>query len=304
MEISPLTAEETQVVEILYRDWQDLLRCTTIDQAMERAGVAFSHEGRLRIGEFLRGDAKADALMRWEPSVYVLTNEEKLLARRILRLWQGCGTILQPGDAEMQRFDLAPDRASEAFVTLAWLGFLRKTNHGYELAPNHALFLGGLGFYYHEVVLPARNERFNTNCAPDFFIMTHPPTRYRLMKRLAAGSQPVATAGEGMSQKMVDAVRAAATPGVRSLSQSASHRDERAILNDACGWSDEPIEVVMDHGKLVEITPSSTWYLLGGGCGVNNLFRSEEALQSWLREHPQFRDREAGPLEAFLSQTS
>jgi hypothetical protein len=302
MEPQALTAEETKVVEILYGDWQDLLRCTSIDQAMGRAGLPVSHRHRLHITEFLRGDAKADALMRWEPAVYVLTNEEKLLARRILRLWQERSTIFQPGDAEMQRFDLGGDRASEAFETLAWLGFLRKTNHGYELAPNHARFLGGLGFDFHEVVLPARNERFNTNCAPDFFIMTHPPTRQKLLKRVADGKQPVA-AGEGMSQKMIDAIRATMSGG-RALSQSAPYGDERAILNDACGWSDDPIGVVMDHGKLVELTPASTWYLLGGGCGVNNLFRSEEALQSWLREHPQFRDRDAGPLEAFLLQTS
>lgn len=302
METSLLTAEETRAVEILYRDWQDLCRCTSIDQALGRAGVPFSHSHRLHIAEFLRDDAKADPLMRWEPAVYVLTNEEKLLARRILRLWQEQSSVPQPSETDQKTF--AQDAERVAFETLAWLGFLRKTNHGYELAPNHARFLGGLGFYFHEVVLPERNERFNTNCAPDFFIMTHPPTRERLLERVAAGSQPVATAGEGMSQKMVDAVRGATTPGARSLSQSASYGDERAILNDACGWSDEPIGVVMDHGKLVDLTPVSTWYLLGGGCGVNNLFRSEEALQSWLREHPQFRDREAGPLEAFLSQTS
>ncbi len=35
-----LTGEESVIVGILYDDWRDLWRCTTIDQAMERAGVA------------------------------------------------------------------------------------------------------------------------------------------------------------------------------------------------------------------------------------------------------------------------
>lgn len=35
-----LTAHESRVVGILYNDWRDLLCCTTMDQAMEHAGVA------------------------------------------------------------------------------------------------------------------------------------------------------------------------------------------------------------------------------------------------------------------------
>jgi hypothetical protein len=49
------------------------------------------------------------------------------------------------------------------------------------------------------------------------------------------------------------------------LRDAGFYGDQRAILNDACGWSDEPIRVVMDHGELVEITPDTTWYVLGGG---------------------------------------
>jgi hypothetical protein len=46
---------------------------------------------------------------------------------------------------------------------------------------------------------------------------------------------------EGMSEKMLDAIRGANTAGARALQDSAFYGDERAILNDACGWSDEPI---------------------------------------------------------------
>jgi hypothetical protein len=72
-------------------------------------------------------------------------------------------------------------------------------------------------------------------------------------------------AAEGMSEKMRDAIRGANTGGARALQDSAFYGAERAILNDACGWCDEPITVVMDHGKLVDVTPDTIWYLLGGG---------------------------------------
>jgi hypothetical protein len=52
----------------------------------------------------------------------------------------------------------------------------------------------------------------------------------------------------------------------------------------------------MDQGTLVDVKPETTCYLLGGGLGVSNLFRSEEAMRGWLTEHPQFTGREAGAL--------
>jgi hypothetical protein len=78
---------------------------------------------------------------------------------------------------------------------------------------------------------------------------------------LGANSAP----GEGMNQKMLDAIRGVNTSGAQALQASAFYGAERAILNDACGWSDEPITVVMDRGRFLEVTPDTTWYLLGGG---------------------------------------
>src|SRR5260370_2893869 len=97
MDYCSLRTPEIRIVQILYEDWRDLLRCTAIDQAMERAGEPFSHASRVRIAKFLLGDAKADALMRWEPAVYVSTNPEKLVARRILRGWRQRSEVPQPG---------------------------------------------------------------------------------------------------------------------------------------------------------------------------------------------------------------
>ncbi len=93
--------------------------------------------------------------------------------------------------------------------------------------------------------------------------MTYPPARERMLERVSEGAS--SAVAEGMSEKMLDAIRGANTEGARALQDSAFHGAEQAILNDACGWSDEPITVVMDHGKLVEVKPDTIWYLLGGG---------------------------------------
>jgi hypothetical protein len=257
-----LTAEETRVVEVLLGDWRDLLRCTAIHQAMERVGIPFSHASRLRISEFLIGDAAASGLMRWAPSIYVLTNDEKLIARREVRLWREGARIPHPGEDEWRKSGRGAKQIEGAFEALAWLGFMRKTAGRYELADNPESFLKGLGFYFHEVVLMARDERFNTNCAPDFFIMTCSPVRERFNRPSQVASS---TTAEGMSEKMVNAVRGVNTSGARALRDHGFYGAERAILNDACGWSDEAIQVVIDHGKLIDVKPETTWYLLGGG---------------------------------------
>ncbi len=243
MKATSLTAEERRVVEILREDWRDLLRCTAIHQAMERVGLPFSHASRLRIAEFFIGDAAVSGLIRWAPSTYVLTNNEKLIARRLVRSWREGTSIPQPGDDEWRKSGWDTEQIEDAFKTLAWLGFMRESGGRYEVAEDAESFLQGLG-------------------APDFFIMTYRPARERMLERVSEGAR--STAAEGMSEKMLDAIRGVNTSGARALKDSAFYGDERAILNDACGWSDQPIRVVMDHGKLVEIAPDTTWYLLGG----------------------------------------
>jgi hypothetical protein len=262
MNASSLTTEEARVVGILCDDWRDLLRCTNIHQAMDRAGVSFSHARRIRIAEFLMDDAECAGLMRWAPSTYVLTNDEKLIARRLVRSWRKGAPIPRPRDDEWRQSGRSAEKIEDAFNALAWLRFIQKSGEHYEIAADAESFLQGLGFYFHEVVLTERDERFNTNCAPDFFIMTCPRVRERFNRPSQVASS---TAAEGMSDKMVNAVRGVNTGGARALHDHGFYGGQRAVLNDACGWSDKPILVVMDRGELVEVRPETTWYLLGGG---------------------------------------
>lgn len=262
MDAGELSSAERRVIQVLFADWQDWLRCTTIDQAMERVGLPFSHEARLGVAAFLGADPQAAQAMRWALPTYVLTNDEKLVARHLLRRCENGSKIPPPAVAAMDA-QVPYETAEMAFEALSWLGVLVRQPVGWTLADDLQRFLGGLGFSFHEVVLPARSARFNTNCAPDFFIMTHRPTRERSLAQLRTGSLPE-LAGEGMSQKMLDAIRAVASAEAE-LAHGTFYEDERAILNDACGWSDTRIRVVMEQGALGEVTPESTWYLRGGG---------------------------------------
>ena len=44
---------EQEVMQTLLQDWKDVLRCTSIDQALERVGIPFDHERRLAIATLL-----------------------------------------------------------------------------------------------------------------------------------------------------------------------------------------------------------------------------------------------------------
>jgi hypothetical protein len=62
-------------------------------------------------------------------------------------------------------------------------------------------------------------------------------------------------------------------------------------LGDSSPESTSRIHLVFDKGKLKSQAPASTVFFLGGGCGVINFFRSEEALDQWLVRYPELKDK-------------
>ncbi len=268
MPLEDLGNVEQRAFQVLLDDWEDLLRCTTVDQAMERAGVPFSHEARLRIAAHLR--ASQPPAMSWELPTYVLTNAEKRVARHLFARWQESEEV-PPASALATLARTSTAQAAAALETLVWLGLLERRGQDWVPQPNSDS-LAGLGLHYHEVVLPERGERFNTNCVPDFFIMTHPATRERRLSAFVSGDDPLASGDVGMTPRMTEAVgrmteavRSAVAEQLETGLRARSYDDQTAILNDTCAWSDIPIRIVMAYGGLSAITPESTWYLVGGG---------------------------------------
>jgi hypothetical protein len=87
--------------------------------------------------------------MRWDLATYALTNDEKLFARLVLRAAPSRGLIPDPEDIRAHGIDWSAG-IPQALETLQWLGFLRQSLGGYELAADHDHFLTGIGFYFHE----------------------------------------------------------------------------------------------------------------------------------------------------------
>lgn len=255
-----LSPKEQEAVHILLQDWQDILRCTTIDQALERVGVPFSHERRLAIAASLLESTEIREAMRWHPATYILTNDERLIARALLRHEKNSQPLPAAADIAYA-LSLSEEEVRQGLTVLAWVGFLLIQGQEVRLAPDYRQFLTGLGLYYHEGVLES-GERFNTNCALDFFIMVHKPTRQKILGALREGILPEVSSQMGMSAKMVAAIQQAAKT---QMWPEVMYEDQQAILNDACGLSAERIRIVVEKGRLHAVSPESTWYLRGGG---------------------------------------
>jgi hypothetical protein len=88
--------------------------------------------------------------MRWAPPTYALTNDEKLIARRVVRLWRQGMALPHPGEDEWRHSGRRTEQIEAAFNVLAWLGFMRKVGDRYEVAEGPESFLHGLGFSFHE----------------------------------------------------------------------------------------------------------------------------------------------------------
>ncbi len=126
-----MTSPDLQIIDYLRRDWNTGLRVTTVEQAMRSLGLAPDDELRWQVGQeldavwrqrlglrpllrglrWLRGFRWRDLfdlvgpsalhaeLKEWNPASYILTNDEKLVARHILRVEHDTGTW--PGLAQI-----------------------------------------------------------------------------------------------------------------------------------------------------------------------------------------------------------
>ncbi len=276
VELSP---GERVILEILRDDWRDLFRCTTLDQAMARLDMPVTAEVRCRLATALLAAPDLREGMRWHPSTYILSNDEKVLARVMLHTAGSTEVPTLEDLARLAAVDLNTVR--EGLTMLTWLGFLTRDRGHLRLAAAYRNFLCGLGLGFHELIVDGR-ERFNVTCFFDFLLLVHP--RYRAAElarpRRYAFQQP------GMTASMAAALQA--TPRERLVSRPLD--DRRVTLRTVCAHCAERLTVRAEAGELVDVDPPEARYVRGGGCGVNVLLRSEMHLREWLTEH-RFLDR-------------
>ncbi len=276
------------VLRILEADWQEPFRCTNLEQAMDRAGLPFRDADRRRIARAILEDPRLADLLRWHPSAYFLTNDERLVARGVLRTLQGSAEEdrLARGVSETLLLPEAGIRA--ALDALIWIGFLERDRSHVHLSPEAPRFLEGVGFYFHEVV--AGKERFNMNCFHDFALLTSPTYRARRLQRPSRGAPDA----PGMTPKMLAFLASLRPEDLfrRTYDRGTVH------LYDACAQCMRRIRLIVTDGRLVGAEPTGVWHVRGGGCGVNNLFCGAGCAEQWVRANPRLGDPERGPVEA------
>jgi len=185
-----------RVVAHLQAEWRMGLRPTTVAQAMAALGLPPDDEVRWQVGRtleaewrqrhsgagFFRGVIRLisqdfSQFLRflpgvlftlpgqlreardWNPAVYILTEDEKLIARSIL-LAHKQARPMPSATAIGTALSLPGDAVARGLTMLARLGFLSRTNGDFTLAPEHERFTRGLGFNFHTVTL-SRGEVFN-----------------------------------------------------------------------------------------------------------------------------------------------
>ncbi|MCI0550212.1 MAG: hypothetical protein L0287_04595 [Anaerolineae bacterium] len=127
------------VIRLISQDFSQFLRFLP--------GVLFTLPGQLR-------EARD-----WNPAIYILTADEKLIARYILLAHKQARPV-PSAMAIATSLSIPHDPVARGLAMLARLGFLSRTNGDYTLAPDHERFTRGLGFNFHTITL-SNGEVFN-----------------------------------------------------------------------------------------------------------------------------------------------
>lgn len=185
------TASEL-IIDHLRHDWATGLRITTIEQAMRALNLPCDDELRWKVGQalnshwrrqmtwrkffnalpwvgisrwsivrrFMRLPAALAEAKEWNAASYILSNDEKLVARFILRQQSDVGRL--PTLAEISRaLELDATQTRAALRMLDHIGFVHYNDDStFQLTPDHARLLLGLGFSFHMVTLES-GDQFN-----------------------------------------------------------------------------------------------------------------------------------------------
>lgn len=155
-----LTEEEGRVVAFLLEQWRQPFRITTIQQALDTLGLSSQADARLRVGRYLAANPGVhEKVERWGAVPFILTEDEKLLARAVGHDWRHSA---QPRPVEeLARLVGQPvPRIEAGLCVLGELALLSLHDGTYAVPDDMEERAGGLGCNFHTVVLQS-GERFN-----------------------------------------------------------------------------------------------------------------------------------------------
>ena len=83
-----LSADGQKIVDFLLDDWGQRMHSTSISLAMENLGMKPNDTVRLEVGEHFRAHTDlANNLQWWETNNYILSNDEKLIAKYLINTY-------------------------------------------------------------------------------------------------------------------------------------------------------------------------------------------------------------------------
>ncbi|MCI0485331.1 MAG: hypothetical protein L0229_01895 [Blastocatellia bacterium] len=149
-----LPAKGQQVVDYLLKDWQKQFRSTSIPLAMKNLGMKPDDGLRLKIGEYLRENTDiARNLKFWGANNYILSNEEKLIAKYLINTYETEKRM--PGLQESSKaLEMSSDKLKDRLAFMARAGLLERSGEGelrYKLAEGYGRWGGPLRYNFHTV---------------------------------------------------------------------------------------------------------------------------------------------------------
>ena len=79
-----------------------------------------------------------------------------------------------------------------------------------------------------------------------------------------------------------------------------TYPDKKIHIEDSCSHCYLKINVDIDSGTIAALDPETTWIQQGGGWTVDNLFWSEEHVNEFLDEYPEYKELNQMPIGEFL----
>jgi hypothetical protein len=149
-----ISAKARQVVEYLVADWNQQFHSTSVPLAMANLGMEPDDTLRLEIAAHFRSHTElANNLKWWGTNNYILSNDEKLIAKYLLNIYRDEERL--PGAPELAKaVALSEAEVESKLAFLARAGLLEKSagsELGFSLTDGYRSWGGPLRYNFHTV---------------------------------------------------------------------------------------------------------------------------------------------------------
>ena len=152
--VQELSADAERVVAYLLDDWAKQFRSTSIPLAMDNLDMEPDDGLRLQIGQHFREHAELARNLRfWGANNYILTNEEKRIAKFLIQTYEKQGRMSQHSEAA-RALEISPEHLRGRLAFMAQAGLLQRDSGqelGFALIAEYEPWGGPLRHNFHTV---------------------------------------------------------------------------------------------------------------------------------------------------------